>query len=172
MTTPTSHRTPTGVRRRLATIHLPGATGLFLAAGALAAMSLGLPWGAAPDGSSPVISRSSWANTPTAADVLSPSAGVDPVRVDADGRKNVPQALFGAQHPVRVIGPVAALLLVSAVRRGRRGRARAAVAVGAPALLLGLDSGLTSGRAVYAAALVLAALGTVAARRPARSGRG
>jgi hypothetical protein len=195
-TTPASRRAPTGVRRRLATIRLPEATGLFLTAGVLAAMSLGLPWEAASDGSSLAIPRSSWADTPASSwadtpasswadtptsaevrtpspEVRTPSPGGDPVREDAGGGENAPRALLGAQHPVRVLGLVAALLLVTARRRDRLGRARAAVAVavGATALPLGLDSGLTSGRVVYAAALVLAALGAGASRRPERAVR-
>jgi hypothetical protein len=72
----------------------------------------------------------------------------------------------GAQHPVRVLGPVAAVLLWSAARSGRAGRARAAVLVGALALPLGLSSGLTAGRAAYAVALLLAAMASGVIPRP------
>ena len=64
----------------------------------------------------------------------------------------------GAEHPMRVFALAATFLLVSSVRHGRPGQARLGILVGALALPLGLDGGLTSGRAVYAVALLLAAM--------------
>jgi hypothetical protein len=67
-------------------------------------------------------------------------------------------ATVGAEHPMRVFALAAAFLLVSSVRLRRPRLARLGILVGALALPLGLDGGLTSGRAVYAVALVLAAM--------------
>ena len=64
----------------------------------------------------------------------------------------------GAEHPMRVFALAAAFLLVWSVRQGRPRLARLGILVGALALPLGLDGGLTSGRAVYAVALLLAAM--------------
>lgn len=86
----------------------------------------------------------------------------------------VAPTVSGAQHPVRVIGLVAALLLVSAVRAGSTGRARTAVGLGALALPLGLAGGIASGPAVYTVALLLSAVATGALSRDRadRSGPG
>jgi hypothetical protein len=105
---------------------------LLLLAGVLGVVSLGLPWGVTQTGAGSGITQDT----------------------------TVARTVIGAEHPVRVIGLAAALLLVTAVRRGRPGRARAAVALGTLALPLGLSAGLTSGRAVYLLALLLAAMGS------------
>lgn len=119
----------------------PAPRRLLIAAGALAVASLGLAWGAPPAGLSFVI------------------PGGAPAPAGTLGDPEAATVLLGAQHPVRVIGLLAALLLVSAVRQGRPRRARIALLVGAMALPLGLGSGLTSGPITYAAALLLAAVG-------------
>jgi hypothetical protein len=84
--------------------------------------------------------------------------------------------VVGAQHPMRVFALAAALLLVSSVRHRRPQRARLGILVGALALPLGLDGGLASGRAVYAVALLLAAMAVgvlpqVGPISPGRAGR-
>lgn len=120
---------------------IPAPRRLLIAACALAVASLGLPWGVSAPGLS-----------------FGAPAGA-PARTGPLGGSDAATVLIGGQHPVRVIGLIAALLLVDAVRRGRQRQARIALLVGALALPLGLGSGLTSGPIAYAAALLLAAVG-------------
>jgi hypothetical protein len=146
-------------------------SGLFVAAGALALVSLGLPWGASSGGYSFVIPGFNWINTPDPYGGFTPMVVGGPVRVDVGGGEGSVHTFVGAQHPMRVIGLVAALLLVTAVRQGLPGRARAAIVLGALALPLHLAGGLTSGRASYAVALVLAAMGAGVLPRLRSAGR-
>jgi hypothetical protein len=145
--------------------------GFFVAAGALALVCLGLPWGTSSGGYSFVISGFNWPSVDLPYGGSTPMVVGGPVRVDVGGGEGSVHTFVGAQHPVRMIGLVAALLLVSAVRQGLPGRARAAIALGALALPLQLAGGLTSGRASYAVALVLAAKGAGVLPRLRSSGR-
>lgn len=163
---------PTGTAARAGVRAVPAsASGLFVAAGALALVSLGLPWGASSGGYSFVISGFNWFGMPDPYGGFTPMVVGGPVRVDVGSGEGSVHTFVGAQHPVRVIGLVAALLLVTAVRQGLPGRARAAIALGALALPLQLAGGLTSGRVTFAAALVLAAMGAGVLPRLRSAGR-
>jgi hypothetical protein len=80
-------------------------------------------------------------------------------------------ATVGAEHPMRVFALASVLLLVWSVRQERPRLARLGILVGALALPLGLDGGLTSGRAVYAVALLLAAMAVGVLPRVGRQGQ-
>lgn len=73
----------------------------------------------------------------------------------------------GLQHPMRLLGLAAALLLWLAIRRGSRPLGWLALAVGTLAVPLGLQlSAMQSGRVCYLAALVCAAYAIGLIRRP------
>jgi len=80
--------------------------------------------------------------------------------------------LHGREHEMRIIGAVAALLVVAAVRRHDRRLAKVALAVAVLAIPIGLSGDFGVGRLVYALAIVAAAVGTGAlssSRPPAPS---
>lgn len=135
-----------------------------LVAGALALVSLGLPWAAqAAPARSEVVYGHGWYNMGGPDGFVPMVVFFGPVEVEVSSAAT--RTLAGAQQPVRLIGVVAAILLFRAIRGARTRQAWAAVALGALALPLGMNSGLTSGRAAYAIALLLAA---TAVRLPPR----
>jgi hypothetical protein len=134
---------------------------LLLVAGALALLSLGLPWG----------------NMPGVPGGVHP--GGTTVVVNADGSIDLrfdPSAyvpglaghtVAGAGHAMRVTGAAGALLVFAGVRRTRRTLVVAGLAVAALALPIGLSAGAGSGRTVYGLAIAIAALTLL--RRPSPS---
>ena len=134
---------------------------LLLVAGALALLSLGLPWGNAP-------------GLPGAA-----HPGGTTVVVNADGSIDLRfdpssylpglagHTVSGASHAMRVTGAAGALLVVAGVRRAQRRLVVVGLAVAALALPIGLSGGSGSGRAVYGLAIAIAALTLL--RRPSPS---
>lgn len=137
-------------------------------AAVLGVASLGLPWGVTvASGGGGLGHRTSWHDL-AGPDGVVPIPVAEPLFVQDSA---VTRVFVGAEHPVRVIALAAAVLLITAVRQGLPGRARLAVAVGALALPLDLSGGLTSGRAVYALALLLAAVASGVLPRPGASGR-
>ena len=134
---------------------------LLLVAGALALLSLGLPWG----------------STPGVPGAVHP--GGTTVVVDADGSIDlrfepswyVPglagHTVSGADHTMRVTAAAGALLVFVGVRRARRRLVVIGLAVAALALPIGLGGGAGSGRAVYGLAIAVAAVTLL--RRPSPS---
>jgi hypothetical protein len=110
--------------------------------------------------------------TPTARGLFGTSAALAVVSLGLPWGPSSETAQFttGAHHPVRVLALVAAVLMLVAVRQDSLGLARLAVLVAGCSLPLGLADGLGSGRAVFAAAVVLAAMASGVLPYPRRSG--
>jgi hypothetical protein len=110
--------------------------------------------------------------TPTARGLFGASAALAVISLGLPWGASSETAQFtiGANHPVRVLALVAAALMLGAVRQDSPGLARLAILVAGCALPLDLANGLGSGRAVFAAAVVLAAIASGVLPRPRRSG--
>ena len=134
---------------------------LLLVAGALALLSLGLPWGTTPGAPGAVVPGGT-------AVVVNADGSID-LRFDPSWY--VPglaaHTVSGADHTMRVTGAAGALLVFAGVRRARRTLVVAGLAVAALALPIGLSGGTGSGRAVYGLAIAIAALTLL--RRPSPS---
>jgi hypothetical protein len=134
-----------------------------IAAGVLGLLSLGLPWERFADIPGTVIPEIVVAYPTGDLDVT--ISYTPPIYFPTIPGGTVP----GTDHPMRLIGLAAALLLWWAIRVGSRGTGWLALAVGALAVPLGLQLGpLQSGRFCYLVALVCAAVGAGLVRPPGR----
>lgn len=131
---------------------------LLYVAGALALVSLGLPWGQ---------------TAPTPGTVM---GGGSRISVNDDGTFDVlftpttylpglaGSTTVGAEHTMRVAGAAGALLVFLGERRRHRRLVVAGLLIAAVALPIGLTAGSASGRVAYGLAIGLAALSLL--RRP------
>lgn len=132
--------------------------GLLLVAGAMATLSLGLPWAVhASRGLQIVMPPPMYYGAPVTPYMNADIAVGSPWVIESGGGV---EAVAGFSEPVRVIGAVAAVMMWFAVRMASRRLAAVALLVAATAIPLNVSSlFVASGRILYTTALVVAGVG-------------